>query len=327
MAPRMPKETPLDVDAAEPGDVWAVAVEDMVWARNSARGLRKKRIVALASEPVARHSGCDLREKDIRMSRTARAPDPDFLAQVDSHPAPVSCRATDYPAGHMIAPHAHTKSQLIYAVHGVMMVSAGKGRWIVPPTRGIWMPAGLPHAIRCIGELRMRSIYVRPEAAPQLPTHSHAVGSSPLLRELIQAATEVAPGYTENSRDGRVMRLLLDELHALPVLPLHLPQPTDARLHRICARLLAAPHDATTLGEWAGRLSVDAKTLQRVFARETGMTFSKWRQQARLLHGLERLATGAKVVDVALALGYDSPSAFATMFKRQFGLPPSEFFR
>ena len=185
------------------------------------------------------------------MSRSPRAPDPDFLAQVDRHPAPVSCRATDYPAGHMIAPHAHAKSQLIYAVHGVMMVSAGEGRWIVPPTRGIWMPAGLPHAIRCIGEVHMRSIYVRPDAAPHLPTHSQAVGISPLLRELIQAATEVDPGYAANSRDGRVMRLLLDELHALPVLPLHLPQPADPRLHRICSRLLAAAtrrHHARRLG-------------------------------------------------------------------------------
>jgi len=45
------------------------------------------------------------------------------------------------------------------------------------------------------------------------------------------------------------------------------------------------------------------------------------------LHGLERLAVGDKVVDVALALGYDSPSAFAAMFKRQFGETPSAFFR
>jgi len=30
---------------------------------------------------------------------------------------------------------------------------------------------------------------------------------------------------------------------------------------------------------------------------------------------------------VALALGYDSPSAFAAMFKRQFGEPPSAFYR
>ncbi len=74
-------------------------------------------------------------------------------------------------------------------------------------------------------------------------------------------------------------------------------------------------------------LSVDVKTLQRRFARETGMTFGQWRQQARLLRGLELLAGGEKVINVALALGYASPSAFATMFRRQFGQTPSEFFQ
>ncbi|MNT43607.1 Regulatory protein SoxS [compost metagenome] len=72
---------------------------------------------------------------------------------------------------------------------------------------------------------------------------------------------------------------------------------------------------------------MDPKTIQRRFARETGMTFGQWRQQARLLAALERLAAGAKVVDVALDMGYGSPSAFATMFRRQFGVPPSAFFR
>ena len=41
---------------------------------------------------------------------------------------------------------------------------------------------------------------------------------------------------------------------------------------------------------------------------------------------LELLATGQKVIDVALALGYDSPSAFASMFRKQFGQTPSQFF-
>jgi AraC-like DNA-binding protein len=173
----------------------------------------------------------------------------------------------------------------------------------------------------------MRSLYIRPDAAPQLPTRAHAVGVSGLLRELILAATEVEQPYDLDSRDGRLMRLLLDELHALPVLPLHLPQPADARLRRICARIAEQPDDLSTLADWAAALGIDAKTIQRLFARETGMTFGQWRQQARLLHGLERLAIGDKVVDVALALGYDSPSAFAAMFKRQFGETPSAFFR
>jgi AraC-like DNA-binding protein len=208
-----------------------------------------------------------------------------------------------------------------------MMVAGDGGQWIVPPTRAIWMPAGVSHAIRCIGVVRMRSVYVRPDAAPQLPPRPQAVGVSALLRELVRAAMEVEGAYAPASRDGRLMRLLLDELQALPVLPLHLPLPADARVSRICARLAAHPDDASTLADWAATLHVDAKTIQRLFARETGMTFGQWRQQARLLHALERLALGDKVVDVALALGYDSPSAFATMFKRQFGETPSAYFR
>jgi len=261
------------------------------------------------------------------VTETALAPTPEFLSETDSNPMPVTCRASDYPAGQVIERHAHAKGQLIYAVHGVMVVAVESGQWIVPPTRGIWMPAGLAHWIRCIGVVHMRSTFVRPDAAPQLPAHSQAVGISPLLRELIKAAVEVKAAYTPDSRDGRLMRLLLDELHALPVLPLHLPQPVDPRLQRICARLVDAPHDASTLAEWGERLGVDVKTVQRLFARETGMTFGKWRLQARLQHGLEQLATGARVIDVALALGYESPSAFATAFRRQFGQAPSEFFR
>lgn len=254
-------------------------------------------------------------------------PTPQFLSETDRNPMPVSCKASDYPAGHVIERHAHRKGQLIYAMHGVMVVAVEGGQWIVPPTRGIWMPPGLVHWIRCIGVVHMRSIYVRADAAPQLPPESQVVGISPLLRELIQAAVAVGMPYQVDSRDGRLMQLLLDELHALPVLPLHLPQPSDPRLRRICARLLEAPDDDSTLSDWAGRLAVDVKTVQRLFARETGMTFGKWRLQARLQRALEQLATGARVLDVALALGYDSPSAFATVFKRQFGQTPSEFFR
>jgi AraC-like DNA-binding protein len=80
------------------------------------------------------------------------------------------------------------------------------------------------------------------------------------------------------------------------------------------------------MADWAQRLAVDVKTIQRLFVRQTGMSFGQWRQQARLLRALELLATGEKVIDVALALGYDSPSAFATMFRKQFGQTPSQFF-
>jgi AraC-like DNA-binding protein len=244
----------------------------------------------------------------------------------DRSDLPVVGKAVDYEANWHIPRHFHPNAQLIHAVHGVMVVSTDDGHWIVPPTRGIWMPAGTAHWIRTIGAVQMRTVYIRPDTVPNLPSDCKAVGISPLLRELILEAVRVSQPYGDDTRDGRLMRLLLDEVALLPSLPLHLPQPNDPRLLEICNAVSASPDDPSTLSEWARRLQVDAKTIQRLFARETGMTFGQWRQQARLLIALEQLATGVKVVDVALNMGYASPGAFATMFKKQFGVAPSAFF-
>jgi AraC-like DNA-binding protein/quercetin dioxygenase-like cupin family protein len=248
------------------------------------------------------------------------------LATIDASAASMLCMATDYAPDERIARHAHRKHQLVYAVQGVMVVQGPAGQWVVPPTRAIWMPAGTIHSIRCIGAVHMRSLFVKPGVARALPAGLQVVSISPLLRELIQAAAALERPYPADSRAARIMGLILDELRALPVLPLHLPQPADARLRKICMHLDKHPDDDATLEDWAVRLEIAAKTIQRLFSKQTGMTFGQWRQQIRLLRALERLATGEKVVDVALGLGYESPSAFATMFKRQFGLTPSRFF-
>ena len=251
---------------------------------------------------------------------------PEVLEQIEKVSSPLIGRATDYPAGWHIEPHAHTEHQLIHAVRGVMVVQSEAGRWVVPPTRAIWMLAGMTHQIRCVGAVHMRSLLVAPEAAPKLLDATQAVAISPLLRELIRAAMEVRQPYVPRTRDGRLMRLILDELRVLPVLPLHLQMPSDPRLLRICELLQRHLDDSSTLADWARRLAVDVKTIQRLFVKDTGMTFGQWRQQARLLRALELLAAGEKVIDVALALGYESPSAFATMFRKQFDQTPSQFF-
>jgi AraC-like DNA-binding protein len=240
---------------------------------------------------------------------------------------PVSGRSADYASGLLGPPHCHPTAQLIHAVRGVMVVITDVGQWIVPPTHGVWMPPGIVHQLRMVGEVHLRTVYVRTGARHSLPTQCQVVDVSPLLRELILAAIDVAKPYDPDSRDGRLMDLLLDEVAVLPSLPLRLPYPSDPALITICRAISTAPDDPCTLSAWAGKLGINARTIQRRFSRQTGMTFGQWRQQARLGMALEQLACGTKIVDVALALGYDSPSAFATMFKRQFGTVPSDYFR
>ena len=240
---------------------------------------------------------------------------------------PVTALAEDYSSGWVTPRHQHPNAQLIHAVRGVMVVDTEYGQWIVPPTRGLWIPGGVDHTIRMVGEVKMRTAYINAAAPTELPQCCMVLKISPLLRELIIAAIDMAIPYALDSRAGRLARLLLDEIQQMGALPLHLPMPSDKRLLEICNAISSTPDDNTTATEWARRLHVDPKTIQRLFLRETGMTFGQWRTQARLLLALERLAAGDKVLNVAIDLGYESPSAFATMFKKQFGIAPSQFFK
>jgi len=245
----------------------------------------------------------------------------------DSLEMPVTGVAVNYPDGHVVELHNHPRSQLVYAVEGVLVVETPAGRWVTPPTRGVWVQTGVKHSLRMRGATRVRSLFVNPDVIDGLPQGCCVIDVPPLLRELILASTQVETPYISDSRDGRLMRFLLDELRALPTLPLHLPWPDDERIALVCRNLIDQPQVSTTANQWAQQLAMSPKTFHRRFQRSTGVTFGRWRQQARLLMSLEYLAQGMSVLEVALKHGYDSQSAFSAAFKRQFGVPPSVFYQ
>ena len=253
-------------------------------------------------------------------------PAPDVHIRFEDTPLPVAVLAADYPHGAFVATHRHRRAQLLYAIEGVMLIEAASGRWVVPPTRGVWLDAGLEHTVRMSGHVRMRTVFVEPGTVAHLPQGSCVVEVQPLLRELILSAVSIPFDYAPGSRDEMVMQLLLAELAAIERLPLYLPWPQDERLRRLCDAIIHAPHEEHAVAAWAQTLGMAPRTLHRAFQRESGMTLGRWRQHARLLLALERLSHGEKIVTVALDHGYTSQSAFAAMFKRHFGMAPSAFY-
>ena len=181
------------------------------------------------------------------------------------------------------------------------------------------------HGIVMSGDVTMRTLYLRDDAAARMPTTCHVLPVSPLLRELIIRATELPLRYDEQGPAGYVVALLLVELYEADTLPLQLPMPGDKRLRQICESLLATPGDPRTLEQWASSANASARTLARLFLAETGLTFGAWRQQARVLEAMGRLGSGAPVTDVALDLGYESVSAFSAMFRRAAGTSPRQY--
>ena len=57
------------------------------------------------------------------------------------------------------------------------------------------------------------------------------------------------------------------------------------------------------------------------------MSFGQWKRQARLLESLRMLADGQSVINVAMDLGYNNPSAFTAMFRRALGMCPTKYFK
>jgi len=229
-------------------------------------------------------------------------------------------------SGHVIPRHAHDWHQLIYAGEGVMWVHTAQGDWVVPPNRAVWVPAGVEHGIEMAGTVLVQTIYFAAGICGELPGRCCAVNVSPLLRELIRHT--ITLGFLDQNVPvhGRLIGFLLDQVVSLPSIPLQLPLPLDDRAKRAAAWLRAHPDDPGLIKQMAKRVAASPRTLERVFQKETGMTFGKWRQQLRLLHALRQLAAGTPVTSVALEVGYESPSAFIAMFRRTLGTTPFRYF-
>jgi len=240
---------------------------------------------------------------------------------------PIAAMAKDFAAGSRIARHHHQRAQLVYSASGATRVTAGGGIWIVPRHHGLWIPARIDHAIDCAGEVTMRTLYIRQDVVRGLPETVCFLALRPLLRELILEAVKLPVDYRKEARDGRIMALILDELRAARILPLRLPMPREPRLTRICNAVISAPALRRSLASWGDEVGASSRTLARLFRREAGMSFGAWCRQARLVDALARLAEGQKVTTVALDLGYDSPSAFTTMFRRHLATTPSRYSR
>jgi AraC-like DNA-binding protein len=239
---------------------------------------------------------------------------------------PVTGIHLEYQADEETPLHELEVCQLIHSALGVVVVSMSSAKWIVPPNRAVWMPAKVAYSIRAVSAVALRILYIHSHISLEMPSRCMVVAIGPLLRELILAATRVTLPYQTASRDGHLVQLLLDEIVELKPVPLSLPLPNDPRLKVIESVISRFPADQSTERQWARQLRVDPKTIHRLFVRDTGMSFGRWRQQARLMRALELLATGKPILDVAVAVGYRSPTAFSTMFQRHLGCAPSAYF-
>jgi AraC-like DNA-binding protein len=220
--------------------------------------------------------------------------------------------------------HVHGQHQLVWASQGVAAVNVGSAHWVLPPTRALWLPAGVWHRTGTHGRAQLHGIYADPDRCPLSWPEPRMVSVRPLLRALLEHLAD--DGLSAGER-ARAEAVVFDVLEPVPVVPVTLPWPSDPRAVAVAEALLADPADPRDLAAHGRSVGASDRTLARLFLAECDMTFGRWRTQARLRAALGLLAGGMPLTGVAPRVGYSSPSAFVAAFRRAVGVTPAEYFR
>ena len=226
---------------------------------------------------------------------------------------------------HVIQAHSHVRSQLLFPTNGNIKVTVNGKCWCLSTRNAIWIQSGALHEIYAEGAIEYRSVYIDPEIAQSIPLSSGSVEIKPLVKELINESASFDNTYPLNSPESRLNDVLFDQLKRMQKDTCSVLMPTNLKLSRLCKHVLNDPTDIVSLAEWGKKCGASERNMARLFKKQTGVSYTQWCHRVRISHAIERLKAGDSITTVSFNLGYSSCSAFAAMFKRIYGLPPSVY--
>jgi AraC-like DNA-binding protein len=223
--------------------------------------------------------------------------------------------------------HWHDLHQVEYAFEGVAEVETVTARYLLPPQQAVWIPAGVEH---CSTLTHVKAISVFFDPAMGLPAGDRVriLAAAPVIREMIRYARRwpISRTSSEPMADA-----FFDALSYLVVewldneTMLCLPTSRDP--------LVAAAMDYTrehladaTVRDVCAAVGTSERSLRRAFLAATGMSWRRYLQESRLLKAMALLTQDDRnVLGIALAVGFQSVSAFTRAFGRYAGEAPTTY--
>ena len=268
---------------------------------------------------------------------------------------PVRAKLRWLAADTQVMPHSHPWAQVAISTTGVIRLTVNNGTYIVPPSRALWIPPGVEHAVTMAEAADLRTLYfhqTRGQCGPAAlglrgnvsPCHPDAgpaeisqaawrqcrvLEVSDLLRALVRemsTAPDGEPAITAAAllREQHLSALVCDELACAAAVKLGVDLPQDKRLRHLCEAVLADPTRHETLADWAQDTGASPRTVARLFRSELRSTFTQWRQQVILAKAVSLAAGRMPMGQIAAELGY-SASAFSAMVRKSVGQTPGRF--
>ncbi len=178
----------------------------------------------------------------------------------------------------------------------------------------------------------------RPRADPAPPRvfdriYRHDALVTPALRTL-RAVDQATEALDRSERFHAVLEALLVAQDRVAREPARLQALRAAtreelyrRLHRARDYAAACCDGPVSLDDLAGVACLSPNHLLRTFRQLFGQSPHQWLTEVRLARARRLLEDGMPVTEVALAVGFESPSAFGRLFRRRVGSSPDAYRR
>lgn len=196
--------------------------------------------------------------------------------------------------------------------------------WMVPPQYAVWIPGQIPHSNKATPGAQLCFLFIEPGAVT-LPDRCCTLKISPLVRELILTLASKTDDQLSLAATSRLTDVLFDEIPQQPQEQLQLPVSPHPKIRMMSNTMAEQPAEWQTLAQWASHFAMSERNLARLVVKETGLSFRRWRHQLQLIVALQLLIGGKSVQQVAQSLGYDSTTAFITMFRKGLGQTPGRY--
>tara|TARA_R110001606_G_scaffold395664_2_gene568518 strand:+ start:137726 stop:138562 length:837 start_codon:yes stop_codon:yes gene_type:complete len=248
----------------------------------------------------------------------------DEIKHFETMPQPIIAKIEYAHASHEIPLHTHPKGQLILAMHGYVTCEVSAKMWMVPAHSAIWIPANKVHSNRASDNAKLCHLFID-STMQGMPQNTCTLAITPLVKEMMCKLASDNQHYDLNSKTDRLAQVLFEQLIEMPIQPLDFVLSKHVVIQAMSQQLISRPSDRKTLPQWAEQFALTERTLARLIKNETGMTFGKWRTQLHIITSLQALSDKKSVQQVSELLGYESVSAFITMFKKVMKKSPMKY--
>lgn len=194
----------------------------------------------------------------------------------------------------------------------------------------VYIPAGFPFRYRVITDRTVGWFISLPRSKVKFLASDYIqiLGPSKLLLGISEEI--VSWGLLKKDEktftQKRLVRAFLDELGRAKVMHhLTVPIPPHPGLCIVACEILRHPENKDGLNHWAKVAGMSRRSFTNQFSKSTGLTFTLWRQRAKIHASIKLLLHGKSVTETAADLNYSTTSAFSENFRRQMGLTPKQY--